>query len=71
MRAAVSSSTSLAEDEIATALAKAATKSKVLALHAKDAVATADKDPMVHTFFWYTNQDLTNTTRREASFARC
>ena len=33
-----------------------------------DAVQTADADPNVKAFFWYTNIDLANTTRREASF---
>ena len=35
---------------------------------AKDAVVAANADPDVKSFFWYTNIDLTNTTRREASF---
>ncbi len=35
---------------------------------ARDAVEMADADPSVQSFFWYTNQDLAATTRREASF---
>jgi hypothetical protein len=35
---------------------------------AKDAVAKADADPYVQSFFWYTNQDLAASTRKEASF---
>ena len=35
---------------------------------AKDAVQKADSDPGIGAFFYYTNQDLVASTRREASF---